>query len=88
MIGLYELVSLRRDVERYGLKKGDIGMVIDIYENGKGYLVEFGDAQGNTIGVLALNSHDIQRLNSTQILHVRELDENTKARPNCSRHAP
>ncbi len=63
MIGLYELVSLRRDVKRYGLKAGDVGLVIDIYENGKGYIVEFGDAQGNTTAVLVLKLNDVKPLN-------------------------
>jgi hypothetical protein len=77
MTGLYELVSLRRDVARHGLKAGDVGMVIDSYEGGKGYIVEFGDAEGNTLAVLTLNSEDVEPLKSSQILRVRDFIEHT-----------
>jgi hypothetical protein len=71
MITLFEFVTLRRDVEHHGLKAGDVGMVIEIYENGKGFEVEFGDAKGYTIGTLTLDREDVEPLKRSQILHVR-----------------
>ncbi len=75
MIGLYELVALRQDIDRIGLKQGDVGMVIECYQDGEGYEVEFGDAQGNTLAVLTLKRHEIEPLKPSQILRVRDFIE-------------
>ncbi len=73
-IDLYELVALRRDIDRFGLKRGDVGMVIESYRDGEGYEVEFGDAQGNTLAVLTLKRDEVESLKSSQILRVRDLE--------------
>lgn len=72
MIALYDLVALRRDIDRFGLKQGDVGMVIETYQDGEGYEVEFGDAQGNVLAVLTLKREEIEPLKSSQLLCVRD----------------
>lgn len=54
-----EIVALNHDISEYGLKKGDTGTIVDIYEGGKAYEVEFMTNEGKTIAVLTLNFTDI-----------------------------
>jgi len=42
-IKLLDVVALRRDVPEHNLKRGDIGMVVEIFSNGEAYEVEFRD---------------------------------------------
>lgn len=69
---MYELVALRHDVKDQHLKFGDVGMIVYCYEDGNGYEVEFSNAEGKTISVLTVSEQDLLKLNSKQILHIRE----------------
>lgn len=72
MFKIYELVALKHDFDEEHLKTGDVGMVVYCYDDGKGYEVEFSNAEGETIAVLTTSESDLQKLNSNQILHIRE----------------
>lgn len=72
MFKLYELVALKQDLEDEHLKSGDVGMIIYCYDDGNGYEVEFSDAEGQTISVITVSEQDLKKLNSKQILHVRD----------------
>lgn len=54
-----EIVALNRNISEYGLKEGDTGTVVDVYEGGEAYEVEFMTDEGKTIAVLTLNFTDI-----------------------------
>lgn len=54
-----EIVALNHDISEYGLKKGDTGTIVDIYEGGEAYEIEFMTNEGKTIAVLTLNFTDI-----------------------------
>jgi hypothetical protein len=62
---------LTRDIERYGLKRGDIGVVVHVYDNGKAGEIEFVTAKGKTIAVVTLKPSDIRPMANDEILHVR-----------------
>ena len=66
-----DTVVLARDIEKYGLKKGDIGAVVNIYKNNKAMEVEFVNAQGKTVALLTLTTDDIRSIKRDEILHVR-----------------
>lgn len=66
-----DTVVLSRDVEKYGLKKGDIGAVVHAYKEGKALEVEFVAAKGKTVAVLTLTSSDVRPMKRNEILHVR-----------------
>lgn len=66
-----DTVVLARNIEKYGLKKGDIGAVVHVYEEGKALEVEFITAEGKTVAVLTLTPSDIRLMERNEILHVR-----------------
>jgi len=68
-----DTVVLVRDLERYGLKRGDVGVVVHRYRDGKAFEVEFVDGAGETIAVVTLYDKDIRPIGQGEILHIREL---------------
>jgi len=54
-----EIVALNHDISEYRLKEGDTGTIVDVYEGGEVYEVEFMTDEGKTIAVLTLNFADI-----------------------------
>ncbi len=73
MIRELDTVVLRHDFDEYGLKEGDIGVVVHCYSDGNAFEVEFVTAEGRTIAVLTLTSSDIRLMSKKEILHVREI---------------
>lgn len=66
-----DTVVLNKNLEKYNLKKGDVGTLVHIYEKGKAFEVEFVAANGRTVGVLTLTPSDIRPMERNEILHVR-----------------
>ena len=66
-----DTVVLNKNIEKYGLKKGDIGAIVHIYKGGKALEVEFIKATGKTVAVLTLNPSDVRPVEKNEILHVR-----------------
>lgn len=54
-----EIIALNHDIPEHGLKKGDTGTVVDVYEGEEAYEVEFMTDKGKTIAVLTLDLTDI-----------------------------
>ena len=54
----YDIVEVTRDIERYGLRKGDIGTVVHCCEGKLAYVVEF-MAGGITTAVVTLSPADV-----------------------------
>ncbi|MDO8570676.1 MAG: DUF4926 domain-containing protein [Candidatus Daviesbacteria bacterium] len=54
-----EIVALNHDILEYGLKKGDTGTIVEIYDGGEIYEVEFITSKGKTTALLTLNITDI-----------------------------
>jgi hypothetical protein len=73
MIHELDSVVLTYDIEKHGLKQGDIGTVVHCYKDGLAFEVEFVTADGKTIAVLTLEKDTIRLLSGRKILHVREL---------------
>lgn len=73
MIQELEMVVLTHDIREHGLQQGDIGAVVHLYPDKKGFEVEFVTAEGKTVAVLTLNETDVRSLNRGEILHVRML---------------
>ena len=59
------------NIDKYGLKKGDIGAVVHIYKEGKALEVEFVTATGKTVALITLTSSDVRDIKQNDILHVR-----------------
>jgi hypothetical protein len=67
-----DTVVLNRDVPEFGLKKGDLGAVVQIYEP-DGLEVEFVTASGRTEALVTLNQKDVRRVGDTDLIAVRTL---------------
>ena len=57
------------------LEKGDVGVVVEIYGDHKGYEFEFMTKEGRTIAVETLNLDQVRAIGKQDIWHVRELAE-------------
>lgn len=68
---LYEEVVLKRDLPAEGLKTGDLGTVVHIYDGG--YEVEFLTASGKTRSVTTLNADDVRAVAEDEMVAVRPL---------------
>lgn len=66
-----DTVVLTKNIGRYGLKKGDVGTIVHIYDEGKAVEVEFITAKGKTVAVLTLEATDIRSMARNEILHAR-----------------
>lgn len=65
-----DTVVLDRDLPEHGLRKGDLGAVVDIYEP-DGLEVEFVTASGGTAALVTLNSQDVRPAADDDLLSVR-----------------
>jgi ATP-dependent exoDNAse (exonuclease V) alpha subunit len=70
----FERVILTVDLPEVNLKQGDIGTVVDVYEHGQGYEVEFITLQGRTVAVETLLAAQVRPASERDVPHVRELE--------------
>jgi hypothetical protein len=66
-----ETVVLDRDLPEHGLKRGDLGTIVEIYEP-DGLEVEFVTASGRTGALLTLTIADVRRVADADLVAVRE----------------
>ncbi|MFQ6089992.1 MAG: DUF4926 domain-containing protein [Candidatus Bipolaricaulia bacterium] len=69
---LLETVALKRDLPEYGLKAGDLGAIVELYEP-DGLEVEFVTASGRTQAVVTLSAGDVRKLEPSDMIAVRRL---------------
>jgi hypothetical protein len=60
-LSLHDVVALLEDMPEHGLRRGQLGTVIDVYEMGV-YEVEFADRQGQTYASLTLKGPQLMPL--------------------------
>lgn len=65
-----DTVVLDRDLTEHGLRKGDLGSVVEIYEP-DGLEVEFVTASGRIAGLLTLNERDVRPVSDDDLVSVR-----------------
>lgn len=71
MFNELDTVVLSHDIKELGLRLGDVGAVVHVYENRTAYEVEFVTGEGKTIAVTTLTNLDIRPMLRQEILHVR-----------------
>lgn len=64
-------VILTKDIKEYGLKRGDLGTIVHVYDDKKAFEVEFVAASGRTIALITLTPKNIRPMAKHEILHVR-----------------
>jgi hypothetical protein len=68
-----DTVVLDRDLPQHGLRRGDLGAVVEVYEP-DGLEVEFVTASGKTEALLALKVGDVRSVADGDLIAVRPFD--------------
>ena len=71
MIAEHSLVVLDVDPPHEKLSRGDVGTVVHVYKEGKGYEVEFVDGGGRTVALITVDATAVRPIRSGEVLHVR-----------------
>lgn len=68
-----QTVVLNRDLLEHGLRKGDLGAIVQVYEP-DGLEVEFVSAAGKTEALVTLREADVREVADGDLIAVRKLD--------------
>lgn len=68
-----DTVVLVRDLPEHGLKRGDLGAVVERYEP-DGLDVEFVTASGHTVALVTLRESDVRAVADRDLIAVRPID--------------
>ncbi|MBI3201307.1 MAG: DUF4926 domain-containing protein [Myxococcales bacterium] len=69
---LLDTVVLERDLPDAGLRRGDLGAVVEVYEP-DGLEVEFVAASGRTQALVTLRESDVRHVDDRDLIAVRPL---------------
>lgn len=53
---LFDSVALLRDLPDENLRRGQVGAIVEVYNGGEGFEVEFVDKAGHTYGLVTLDA--------------------------------
>lgn len=70
---LLETVVLNRDVAEQGLRRGDLGAIVEIYAP-NGLDVEFVTASGRTQALVTLTKEDVRPVEDHDLIAVRPIE--------------
>lgn len=68
-----ERVALVEAIAAHGLEAGDIGMVVHVYGDHKGYEVEFVTLSGQLVALVSLYPSQIRHLDTDEIASARRV---------------
>ena len=74
MFNLLDTVVLNRDLPEHGLRRGDLGAVVDVHEP-DGLEIEFVMASGKTQALVSLRGADVRAVGDGDLIAVRELKQ-------------
>jgi hypothetical protein len=74
MFNLLDTVVLTRDVPKAGLRRGDLGAIVNVY-GPNAFEVEFVAASGRTQALLTLMADDIRHVGDQDLVAVRQLEK-------------
>ena len=72
MFKILAIVVLDRDLPEHGLRRGDLGAVVDVYAP-DGLEVEFVRASGRTQALVTLRNNDVRAVGDQDLVAVRDL---------------
>ncbi len=78
MYGLLDAVVLARDLPEYGLRQGDLGAVVAVYD-AEAIEVEFVRASGKTQAVVTLTVNDVRPVLDNDLVAVRSVPSESAA---------
>ena len=67
MITEHSLVVLDSDPTDDKLTRGDVGTVVHVYRDGKGYEVEFVDDGGQTVALVTVGANDVRPIKAGEL---------------------
>lgn len=70
MYRVLDTVVLNRDLSDQGLRRGDLGAIVEVYEP-DGVEVEFVTASGRTVALVTLTARDIRPVADDDLVSVR-----------------
>jgi hypothetical protein len=70
-----DTVVLERDLPEHGLRRGDVGAVVELYPP-DGLEVEFVTASGKTQALVTVRAADVREVQDHDLLTVRRIDPN------------
>jgi len=59
---MYDVVALKIDLPEENLRCGQVGTVVEVYNNGEAFEVDFVDREGYTYSLLTLRSEHLMLL--------------------------
>ncbi|MGI8469318.1 MAG: DUF4926 domain-containing protein [Pyrinomonadaceae bacterium] len=59
---LFDVVALTADLPEKNLWSGQVGTIVEVYNDGEAFEVEFADKNGHTYGLLTLSPEQIMLL--------------------------
>ena len=72
MYKILDTVVLNRDLPEHGLRNGDLGAIVQVYEP-DGLEVEFVTASGKTQALVTLNVSDVRPVQDSDLIAVRSV---------------
>ena len=76
MFDLLDTVVLTRDIPDLGLRRGDLGAIVEVY-GPNAFEVEFVAASGRTQALATLTADDIRHVGDQDLVSVRPLERTT-----------
>ena len=73
MFNLLDTVALTRDVPSAGLRRGDLGAIVEIHAP-EAFDVEFVAASGHTQALVTLGVADVRHVGDRDLIAVRSLE--------------
>jgi hypothetical protein len=73
MIQELDTVVLTRDIPAERLRKGDLGAVVFVHQDGAAYEVEFVTLDGQTLALVALPADAVRAATGRELPHAREV---------------
>ncbi len=67
----HDRVVLKFDIREHGLKAGDVGTIVHVYEQGKAYEIEFVSLNGKTLAVATTEEQQVRPVRDREITHAR-----------------
>ena len=59
---LLDVVALTQDIAQYHLRRGQVGTIVEIFEGGKAFEVEFSDRNGRTYETIGIEASKLMVL--------------------------
>ena len=76
MFNLLDTVVLMRDIPDAGLRRGDLGAIVEVY-GPNAFEVEFVAASGRTQALVTLTADDMRHVGDQDLVSVRPLESTT-----------